>query len=174
MHFHVTARLFSLSMLLDACHFDADPGPTFHYNAYIPYTMACHLQIDADPDHSDAHTDPAYHLCCGSRSCLSFDAESDLDPQHCSLCVGFCLRRTWQVCVLLRGPTLDSSRTNSNCSSSSANGWPPGYPPKLTLQVPSPYFYHHVCNCLSHFLSGFRIRIDLMRIRIRIWIQHFF
>jgi hypothetical protein len=38
----------------------------------------------------------------------------------------------------LHGPTPDSSRTNSNCSSSSASGWQPGYPPKLTLQVPSP------------------------------------
>jgi hypothetical protein len=40
----------------------------------VPYIMACHLKIDADPDpayHFDAHPDPACH----------FDA--DPDPQHC-------------------------------------------------------------------------------------------
>jgi hypothetical protein len=68
-----------------ACHSDAGPDPTFHYDAdldpdpsfqmkaqnlekvlkyaHIPYILACHLQIDPDPD-------PAYH----------FDADPDSDP----------------------------------------------------------------------------------------------
>jgi hypothetical protein len=86
-----------------ACYFDADPGPdlTFHSDedpvpsfqiklktikkclnrlkAHNPYVLACHLQIDPDPDtdsnpayHFDADpdTDPAYH----------FDADPDPDP----------------------------------------------------------------------------------------------
>jgi hypothetical protein len=43
-----------------------------------PYLLACHLQIDADPDpayHVDADPDPTFQL--------------DADPQHCPLtCVG--------------------------------------------------------------------------------------
>jgi hypothetical protein len=49
-----------------ASHFDSDPDPTFYSDAdqnlekvltlaYIPYILACHMQIDADQD-------PAYHF----------------------------------------------------------------------------------------------------------------
>jgi hypothetical protein len=38
--------------------------------AHIPYNLACHLQIDADPV-----PDPAYHF--------DADPHSDPDPQHC-------------------------------------------------------------------------------------------
>jgi hypothetical protein len=65
------------------CHFDVDPDPTFHFDAdpgpdpsfqlkaqtlksaNFPYILACHLQINADPDpayHFDAYPDPAYHV----------------------------------------------------------------------------------------------------------------
>jgi hypothetical protein len=76
-----------------ACHFDADPDPSFHsdadpdpsfqikkdqnlekllkyYRLKIQHILACHLQIDADPDpayHFNADPDPAYH----------FDADPD-------------------------------------------------------------------------------------------------
>jgi hypothetical protein len=53
-------------------HPDADPDPSFQINAqilekvlkeaYIPYILACHLQLDSDPV-----PDPAYH----------FDADPD-------------------------------------------------------------------------------------------------
>ncbi len=53
-----------------ACLFDADPDPSFPIKlekalkkAHFPYILACHLQIDADPD-------PACH----------FDAVPDADP----------------------------------------------------------------------------------------------
>jgi hypothetical protein len=76
-----------------ACHFDvdpdADPDPSFHFDtdsdpnpnpsfqikeqnlekvlkqAQIPYILACHLHIDADPDppyQFDADPDPVYHF----------------------------------------------------------------------------------------------------------------
>jgi len=135
-------------------------GCTLKY-AQIPYIMACHLQIDADLDpayHSDADPNPAYHY------------DADPDPtfhlmrnrmrfhntaHYWFKCAGFCLRRTWQACVPLHGPTPGSSRTNSNCSSSSANGWPPVYPPKLTLQVPSLTFtFMFVTVCLTYCIYG--------------------
>jgi hypothetical protein len=41
--------------------------------AHIPHILACHLQIDADPD---LVLDPAYH----------FDADPDADPGYQKLC----------------------------------------------------------------------------------------
>jgi hypothetical protein len=43
-------------------------------SAHIPYFVACHLQIDADPD-------PAYHFDWNEDPTFQFDA--DPDPQHC-------------------------------------------------------------------------------------------
>jgi hypothetical protein len=84
-------------------HLDADPDPTFYFDsdpnpsfqlkaqnlekglkcAYIPYILACHLQIDED-------LDPAYHLGADPDSAHHFDADpdptfqfdADPDPQH--------------------------------------------------------------------------------------------
>ncbi len=50
--------------------------------AYIPYILTCHLQIDADPD-----LDPAYHFDAvedpNPDPTFQFDADPDADPQHC-------------------------------------------------------------------------------------------
>jgi hypothetical protein len=66
-----------LTSVVDPHHVDADPDSTFHPDgdpdpdpdpsfqikaqtiekAHIPYILACHLQIDADPV-----PDPAYHF----------------------------------------------------------------------------------------------------------------
>ncbi len=53
-----------------ACHFYADPDPAWHFDAqnleevlkqaHNPYIMACHLQIDADPDPDQAYPFDAY------------------------------------------------------------------------------------------------------------------
>jgi hypothetical protein len=64
--------------------FDADPDPQQKAQnlekvlkkASNPYTLACHLQIDADPD-------PAYHFDVDPDPNFKFDA--DPDPQHCLL-----------------------------------------------------------------------------------------
>jgi hypothetical protein len=62
-----------------ACHFDADPGtePSFQIKArsrilekvlkwsHIPYILACHLHIDADPDPAeniDVDENPDYYF----------------------------------------------------------------------------------------------------------------
>jgi hypothetical protein len=60
-------------------HPDADPDPSFQIKAqtlekvlkwsHIPYILACHLQIDADPV-----PDPALHFYV--------DPVADPDPQH--------------------------------------------------------------------------------------------
>jgi hypothetical protein len=45
--------------------------------AHFPYVLACHLQVDPDPDpayHFDADPDPAYHVDADP------DADADLDP----------------------------------------------------------------------------------------------
>ncbi len=79
---------------------DPDPDPTFHPDAnvdlypdpdfqikpqtleiglnkaHIPNILACHLQIDADPD---PVSHPAYHFDAGP----GYHADPDLDPQHC-------------------------------------------------------------------------------------------
>jgi hypothetical protein len=44
--------------------------------AHIPYILACHLQIDADPD---PVPDPAFH----------FDADPDVDPFYYLMRVHF-------------------------------------------------------------------------------------
>jgi hypothetical protein len=44
--------------------------------AHISYILACHMQIDADPDqvyHYDSYPDPTFQ----------FYADPNLDPEHC-------------------------------------------------------------------------------------------
>ncbi len=53
--------------------------------AYIPYILACHRQIDTDPDpdpacHLDAEQNPAYDF--GSDPDPTFPSDADPDPQH--------------------------------------------------------------------------------------------
>jgi hypothetical protein len=65
---------------------DVDPDPRFQMKAqtnekvlkyaHIPYILACHLQIDADPV-----PDPAYHFDADADPGYQNDADSD--PQHC-------------------------------------------------------------------------------------------
>ncbi len=72
---------------LTLINFDADPDdPSFQIKAqnlekvlkyaHIPYSLTCHLHIDADPDSAP---DPAYYFDADPDLTFQFDA----DPQHC-------------------------------------------------------------------------------------------
>jgi hypothetical protein len=52
-------------------------------SSHIPYILACHLQIDADPDpayHFDPYPDPAYHLGGDADPDPDLTFQFDADP----------------------------------------------------------------------------------------------
>jgi hypothetical protein len=79
---------------------DPDTDPSFQIMAQnlekmlkyprliFTYILACHRQIDEDPDpdtahhfEADADADPAYHFDADAKTTFQFDA--DPDTQHC-------------------------------------------------------------------------------------------
>jgi hypothetical protein len=53
----------------------------------IPYMLACHLQIDVDPDpvyHFNADPDPAHHFDADTDPDPTFQFDADPDPQYCN------------------------------------------------------------------------------------------
>jgi hypothetical protein len=100
---------------------DPEPYPCLHKKAqtlekilkeaHIPYILACHLQINADPDPAyHFHVDPDFYLIrMRIQVTKMIWIHADPDPQHCRKNVVCCEHKHGQL-VICKLPVSDLSK----------------------------------------------------------------